>query len=60
MVLPLLFISRYARTNFVDYRLTDQMSIIRFIEGDWNAGRMGEPSFDECAGASSTSASQYW
>ena len=49
--LPLLVISPYARTNFVDHTLTDQTSIIRFIEDNWNTGRIGDHSFDERAGA---------
>jgi phospholipase C len=49
--LPLLVISPYARTNFVDHTLTDQTSIIKFIEDNWNTGRIGDHSFDERAGA---------
>ena len=33
--LPLLVISPYARVNFVDHGLTDQTSILRFIEDNW-------------------------
>ena len=33
--LPLLVISPYAKRNFVDHTLTDQSSIIRFIEDNW-------------------------
>jgi len=49
--LPLLVISPYARPNFVDHTLTDQSSITRFIEDNWNIGRIGYHSFDERAGA---------
>ena len=49
--LPLLVISPYARTNFVDHTLTDQTSIIRFIEDNWSTGRVGDHSSDERAGA---------
>jgi phospholipase C len=49
--LPLLVISPYARTNFVDHTLTDQTSILRFIEDNWRTGRIGDHSFDERAGA---------
>jgi phospholipase C len=49
--LPLLVISPYARTNFVDHTLTDQTSILRFIEDNWSTGRIGDHSFDERAGA---------
>ncbi len=48
--LPLLVISPYARTNFVDNTLTDQSSILRFIEDNWGTGRIGGGSFDEIAG----------
>ena len=34
--LPLLLISTYAKVNFVDHQLTDQTSIIRIIEENWN------------------------
>jgi phospholipase C len=49
--LPLLVISPYARTNFVDHTLTDQTSIMRFVEDNWSTGRIGDHSFDERAGA---------
>lgn len=48
--LPLLVISPYARENFVDHRVTDQSSIIRFIEDNWNLGRIGNGSADAIAG----------
>jgi phospholipase C len=48
--LPLLVISPYAKTNFVDHTLTDQTSILRFIEDNWKLGRIGDDSFDEKAG----------
>ncbi|MBV8966785.1 MAG: alkaline phosphatase family protein [Mycobacteriaceae bacterium] len=48
--LPLLVISPYARANFVDHTLTDQTSILRFIEDNWNLGRIGNHSYDERAG----------
>ena len=48
--LPLLAISPYARPNFVDHNLTDQSSILRFIEDNWHLGRIGDYSFDERAG----------
>jgi phospholipase C len=45
--LPLLVISPYARRNFVDHTLTDQTSILRFIEDNWLGGqRLGGGSFD--------------
>jgi phospholipase C len=39
--LPLLVISPLARRNFVDHSTTDQSSILRFIEDNWNTGRIG-------------------
>jgi phospholipase C len=48
--LPLLIVSPYARTNFVDSTLTDQSSILRFVEDNWSTGRVGDSSFDALAG----------
>jgi phospholipase C len=48
--LPLLVISPWAKQNFVDHTLTDQTSIIRFIEDNWLGGqRIGQGSFDSVA-----------
>lgn len=49
--LPLLVISPWAKVNFVDHGVTDQTSILRFIEDNWNLGRIGDQSFDEKAGS---------
>jgi phospholipase C len=38
--LPLLVISPWARSNFVDSHITTQTSIIRFVEDNWNLGRI--------------------
>jgi phospholipase C len=49
--LPLLVVSQYARINFVDHTLTDQSSVLRFIEDNWLGGqRIGNGSFDALAG----------
>jgi phospholipase C len=48
--LPLLIISPFARTNYVDHTVTDQSSVLRFIEDNWDLGRIGNDSFDEKAG----------
>jgi phospholipase C len=48
--LPLLMISPYARVNAVDHAMTDQSSIIRFIEDNWDLGRIGDQSRDALAG----------
>ena len=45
-------ISPYARRNFVDHTVTDQSSIIRFVEDNWLSGqRIGNGSFDAIAGS---------
>jgi phospholipase C len=49
--LPLLVLSRYSKTNFVDNTLTEQASITRFIEDNWLGGkRVGNGSADASAG----------
>lgn len=48
--LPLLVISPYAKTNFVDHTLTDQSSILRFIEDNWLSSQRIAGSFDAIAG----------
>ena len=48
--LPLLAISPFSKVNFVDHTLSDQTSILRFIEDNWGLGRLGGGSFDEIAG----------
>lgn len=53
--LPMLVISPYARQNYVDHTVTDQTSIIRFIEDNWLGGqRIGNGSFDALAGSLNT------
>jgi len=44
-------ISPYAKSNFVDHAVTDQASILRFIEDNWNLGRIGDDSADAKAGS---------
>ena len=48
--LPLLVVSPFARRNSVDHHLMDQSSILRFIEDNWQLGRIGDQSFDAIAG----------
>ena len=48
---PLLVVSPYARVNFVDHTVTDQTSVLRFIEDNWQLGRIGNGSLDEKAGS---------
>jgi phospholipase C len=50
--LPLLVISPWAKVNYVDHTLTDQTSILRFVEDNWLGGaRLGQGSFDAIAGS---------
>jgi phospholipase C len=57
--LPLVVISPYANSNFVDHTLTDQASIIQFVETNWNLGTLdgatpapnGQAAFDANAGS---------
>jgi len=49
--LPLLAISPFAKSNYVDHALTDQTSILRFIEENWGLGQIGDQSFDAKAGS---------
>ncbi|WOJ91026.1 alkaline phosphatase family protein [Methylocapsa polymorpha] len=49
---PLLVVSPYAKVNHVDHTLTDQSSILRFIEDNWLSGERVQAggSFDTIAG----------
>jgi phospholipase C len=40
--LPLLVISPYAKQNYVDNTQTDQSSILKFVEENWQLGKIGE------------------
>ena len=51
--LPLLVISPWAKRNFVAHNLTDQSSIIKFIEDNWRLPRISG-SFDAIAGSLNT------
>ena len=50
---PLMVISPFAKVNFVDHTLTDQTSVIRFVEDNWLNGERIQPggSFDTIAGS---------
>jgi phospholipase C len=48
--LPLLVVSPWAKRNFIDNTITDQSSILAFIEDNWNLGRIGGGSTDATAG----------
>ena len=51
--MPLLVISPFAKRNFVDHTLTDQTSVLRFVEDNWLNGERIQPggSFDTIAGS---------
>jgi phospholipase C len=52
---PLLVVSPWAKHNFVDHSVTDQTSVIRFIEDNWLGGqRIGQGSFDSIANSISS------
>lgn len=51
MRIPFLIISPFAKVNYVDHSVTDQTSVLRFIENNWFLGRIGDQSFDEVAGS---------
>ena len=40
---PLLVVSPYAKSNFVDHTLTHQASVLRFIEDNWKLGFIDGP-----------------
>lgn len=47
---PLIVISPWAKENFVDHTVTDQTSVLRFIEDNWLGGeRIGQGSYDSLA-----------
>jgi phospholipase C len=48
---PLLVISPYAKQNYVDHVITDQSSILQFIEYNWSLPAMGGGSNDAKAGS---------
>ena len=48
--LPLMVVSPYAKVNYVDHTVSDQSSILRFIEDNWLLGRIGDNSTDAIAG----------
>jgi phospholipase C len=50
--LPLMVISPYSKVNFVDSSVTDQSSVLAFVEDNWLGGeRIGDGSFDSVAGS---------
>jgi phospholipase C len=50
--LPLLVVSPWAKENYVSHTLSDQTSILRFIQDNWLGGqRISAISFDNIAGS---------
>jgi phospholipase C len=50
--LPLLVISPWTRENYVSHNVTDQSSVVKFIEDNWLGGRSTGPgSFTRIAGS---------
>jgi phospholipase C len=49
--LPFLVISPHAKQNYVSHTVNDLTSILRFIEDNWDLGRLGDQSFDAMAGS---------
>jgi phospholipase C len=50
--LPLVVISPYTRDNYVSHNLTDQASVVKFIEDNWLHGeRIGNGSYDASSGS---------
>jgi phospholipase C len=50
--IPLVVISPYARTNYVDHTLITQASVVKFIEDNWLGGtRLGGGSHDATTGS---------
>jgi phospholipase C len=50
---PLVVISPYAKKNYIDHTLTDQSSVLKFVEDNWLAGQRIQAggSFDTIAGS---------
>jgi phospholipase C len=49
--LPLMLISPYAKPNYVDNTLTEQSSILKFLEQNWSLGSIGPGSEDVDSGS---------
>ena len=49
--LPLLVLSPFAKRNAVDHTVTDQSSILRFVEDNWLGGERIRGSYDRLAGS---------
>jgi phospholipase C len=49
--LPFLVISPWAKSNYVSHTLTDQSSVVKFIEYNWRLPAMGNGAADTAAGS---------
>ncbi|WP_051950954.1 phospholipase C [Actinacidiphila yeochonensis] len=49
--LPLLVVSPFSKSNYIDHTKVQQSSVLRFIEDNWSTGRIGDSSFDTTAGS---------
>jgi phospholipase C len=57
--LPFLVVSAFAKNNYVDHGVTDQSSVLRFVEDNWFTGQIdgasappkGQASYDRIAGS---------
>jgi phospholipase C len=47
---PFLLISSFAKANYIDHTITDLSSVLRFVEDNWDLGRIGNGSVDAIAG----------
>ncbi|MCV2392925.1 alkaline phosphatase family protein [Actinotalea sp. M2MS4P-6] len=48
---PLLVISPFAKTDYVDHTQTEQAGVLRFIEDNWSTGQIGDSAADARTGA---------
>jgi phospholipase C len=48
---PFLVVSPWAKPNFVDSTVTEQASVVKFIEDNWGLGRIGGGSADDRSGS---------
>jgi phospholipase C len=49
--IPLLVVSPWSRSDFVDNTLTDQSSVLKFIEHNWSVPALGNGSTDAASGS---------
>ncbi|WP_196592641.1 phospholipase C [Pectinatus sottacetonis] len=47
--MPMIVVSPYAKHNAVIHTIADQSSVLKFVEDNWNLGRIGNGSFDTMA-----------